>query len=85
MTIFILIMIIIIIAASFAFAPSAPQKPTPQQPSGEIRLPDGYIVIAPPPKKTAPPKSPENWTYVMWNIIMGIVFILVLLSLLLVR
>lgn len=82
MTIFILVMIIIIIAVSYAFAPSAPQKPTSEQPSGEIKLPEGYIVIAPPKKKEAPKNDGGNWTYAIWNIVMGIVFILVLLSLL---
>lgn len=86
-TILILIMIgIILIAASSAFAPApaAPQKPQP--PSSEIKLPDGYIVLAPPPKPTDPPKKPEDsWVYMAWNIVMGIVFILVLLSLLIMR
>lgn len=86
MTIFILVMIIIIIAASYAFAPTAPQKPNPQQPSGEINLPEGYIVIAPPQKKKeAQPKPEETWPYKIWNIVMGIVFIIVLLSFLLGR
>jgi len=81
-----IIMGIILIAASFAFAPApaAPQKPQPS--GGEIKLPDGYIVIAPPPKPATPPKKPEDsWVYVAWNIVMGIVFILVLLSLLIMR
>lgn len=85
MTIFILIMIIIIVAASFAFAPSAaPQKAQP--PSSEFELPEGYVIIAPPQKPKAAPKKPEeSFVYIVWNIIMGVVFILVLLSLLLVR
>jgi len=82
MTIFIILLIIIIIAASFAFASAPPEA---QPPNGEFKLPEGYIVLAPPQKPEEAPKPEESFVYVIWNIIMGIVFILVLLSLLLVR
>lgn len=85
MTIFILTLIIILIAASFAFAPAPAVPPKAQPPGGEFKIPEGYIVIAPPQKPKATPKPEESFVYVLWNIVMGIVFILVLLSLLLVR
>lgn len=83
MTIFIILMIIILVAASFAFAPAAPQNAQP--PSSEIKLPEGYMIIAPPQKPKAPSKPDDGWGIMMWNIIMGIVFILVVLSLLIIR